>query len=68
MEFGECYELCSMSCLGDGPIHRIYCSSMGYLHIERDPSTHMVATLDSSIDLSLVDDAHWPFTSFLVVD
>ena len=41
---------------------------MGYLHIEHDPSTHMVATLDSSLDLSLFDDAHWPFASFLVSD
>ena len=40
----------------------------GYLHIEHDPLTHMVATLDSSLDLSLFDDAHWPFSSFLVGD
>ena len=66
MEFGECYDLCSMRCLGNGPIHNIDCSSMGYLHTEHDPSTRMVATLNSSLDLSLFDDAHWSFASFLV--
>ena len=45
-----------MRCLGDGPILSIDCSSMGYLYTEHDPSTHMVATLDSSLDLSLFDD------------
>ena len=68
MEFGECYDLCSIRYLGNGPIQSIYCSSMGHLHIEHDPSTHMVATLDFSLDLSLFDGAHWPFSSFLVVD
>ena len=68
MEFGECYDLCSMRCLSEGPIQSIDCSSMGYLLIEHNPSTHMVATLDSSIDLSLFDDAHWPFASFIVGD
>ena len=66
MEFGECYDLCSMRCLGDGPIQSIDCSSIRYLHSEHDPLTHMVATLDSSLDLSLFDDAHCPFASFLV--
>ena len=57
-----------MRCLGDGPIQSIDYSSMGYLHTKHDPSTHMVATLDSLLDLSLFDDAHWPFASFLVGD
>ena len=45
-----------MRCLGDGPILSIDCSSMGYLYTEHDPSTLMVATLDSSLDFSLFDD------------
>ena len=57
-----------MRYLGDGPIHSIDCSSIGYLHTKHDPSTHMVATLDSSLDLSLFDDVNWPFASFLVGD
>ena len=57
-----------LRCLGDGPIKSIDCSSMGYLHTEHDPSTHVVATLGFSLYLSLFDDAHWPFVSFLVGD
>ena len=68
MKFEVCYDLCSMRCLGDGSIQSIDCSIMGYLHTEHDPSTHMVATLDSSLDLSLFNDGHWPFASFLVGD
>ena len=68
MEFGECYDLCFMRCLGDGLIQSIDCSSTGYLHTEHDPSTHMVATLESSLDLSLFDDAHWSFALFIVGD
>ena len=41
---------------------------MGCLHTKHDPSVHIVAKLDSSLDLSLFDDAHWPFASFLVVN
>ena len=68
MEFRECYDLCSMRCLGDGPIQSIDSSSMGYLQTEYDPLTHLVATLDSSLDSSLFDDGHSSFASFLVVD
>ena len=38
------------------------------LHIEHHPSTHMIATLDSSLDFSLFDDVHWSFALILVVE
>ena len=53
-----------MRFLSDGLIQNYDCSNMGYLHIEHNPSTHMVATLD----LSLFDDVHWPFALILVVE
>ena len=65
MKSGVAY---SMRCLGDGSIPNFDCSSMEYLHIEHNPLMHMVATLDSSLELSLFFDAHWPISSFLVVD
>ena len=64
MEIEECYDLCPMRYLSDGPIQNYDCSNMGYLYIEHNPSTHMVATLD----LSLLDDAHWPFSLILVIE
>ena len=39
-------------------------SNMGYLHIELESCAYV----SSSLDLSLSDDIHWPFASFLVVD
>ena len=51
-----------------GFIQNYDCSRMGYLHIEHNPLMHMVATLDSSLKLSLFFDAHWPIVSFLVVE
>ena len=57
-----------MRCLGDGSIQKYDCSSMGYLHIEHNPLMHMVATLESSLELSLFFDAHWAIALFLVVD
>ena len=68
MEYKEWCSLCSMRCLGDGSITNYNCSSMGYLHIEHNPLMHMVATLDSSLELLLFFDAHWPIALFLVVD
>ena len=58
VEIEECYDLCPMRCLSDGPIQNYDCSYMVYLHIEHNSSTHMVATLDSSLDLSLFDHVH----------
>ena len=69
MEIEECYALCPMRCLSDGPIQNYdCCSNMGYLHIEHHLSTRMVAILDSSLDLSLFDDVHWPFALNFVVE
>ena len=62
MEVEECYDMCPMRCLSDGPIQNYDFSNMGYLHMEHHPSTHMVSTLDSVLDLSLFDDVHWPFS------
>ena len=56
-----------MRCLGGGSIQNYDCSSMGYLHIEHNPLMHMVATLDSALELSLFFDAHQPIDAFLVV-
>ena len=56
-----------MRCLGGGSIQNYDCSSMGYLHIEPNPLMHMVATLDSALELSLFFDAHQPISAFLVV-
>ena len=47
-----------MRCSSDGPIQNYDYSNMGYLHIEHIPSMHMVARLDSSLDLSLFDNVH----------
>ena len=63
MEIEECYDLCPMRCSSDGSIQNYDCSNMGYLHIEHNPSSHMVA-----IDLSLFDDVHWPFALIIVVE
>ena len=68
MEIEECYDLCPMRCSSDGLIQNYDCSNMGYLHIEHNPSKHKVATLDSSLDLSLFDDVHWSFALTLVVE
>ena len=68
MEIEECYDLCPMRCLSDGLIQKYDYSNMGYLHIEHHPSTHVVATLDSPLDLSLFYDVHWPFALILVVE
>ena len=67
MECAEWYSLYSMRCLGGGSIQNYDCSSMGYLHIEHNPLMHMVATLDSALELSLFFDAHQPIAAFLVV-
>ena len=56
-----------MRCFGGGSIQNYDCSSMGYLHIEHNPLMHMVATLDSVLELSLFFYAHQPITAFLVV-
>ena len=63
-----CYDLCPMRCSSDGPIQNNDCPYMGHLHIEHNPSTHMVATLDFSLDFSLFNDVHWPFALILVVE
>ena len=68
MEIEEFYDLRLMRCSSDGPIQNYDCSNIGYLHIEHNPLTNMVATLDSSLDLSLLDDVHWPFALILVVE
>ena len=57
-----------MRCQDDGSIRNFDCSSMSYFHIEHNPLMHMVAPLDSSLELSLFFDAHWLIASFLVVD
>ena len=62
MEIEECYDLCPMRCLSDGPIQNYDCSNMGY-PLELHPSMHMVDTLD----LSLFNDVYWPFALTLVV-
>ena len=56
-----------MSCLGGGSIKNYDFSCIWYLHIEHNPLMHMVATLDSSFELSLFVDAHRPIVAFLVV-
>ena len=68
MEGAEWYSLYSMRCTGDGSIRNFDCSNMRYFHIEHNPLMHMVATLDSSLELSLFFDAQWLIASFLVVD
>ena len=68
MEIEECYDLCPMRCLSDGPIQNYDYSNMGYLHIEHNSLKHMVSTLDSSLDLSLFNGVHWPFALILVVE
>ena len=55
-----------MRCLGSGSIKNYGCSSMGYLHIEHNPLMHMVATLDSALELSLFIDAHQLIAAFFV--
>ena len=68
MEYEEWCSLYSMRCLSDGSIPNYDCSSMGYLHIEHNPLMNMIVTLDSSLELSLFFDVHWPIALFLVVD
>ena len=46
------------------PTRGYNCSNMGYLHIELESCAYV----GSSLDLSLSDDIHWTFASFLVVD
>ena len=67
VEYVEWCSLYSMRCLGGGSIQNYDCSCIGYLHIDHNPLMHMVATLDSSFELSLFFDAHRPIATFLVV-
>ena len=66
MECAEWYSLYSMRCLGGGSIQNYDFLIMGYLHIEHNPLMHMVATLDSSLELSLFFDAHRSIVAFIV--
>ena len=65
VEFEEWCSLYSMRCLSGASIQNYDCSCMGYLRIEHNPLMHMVATLDSSLELSLFFDAHQPIAAFL---
>ena len=56
-----------MRCLGGGSIQNYDCLCIGYLHVEHNPWMHIVATLDSSFELSLFFDAHRPIAALLVV-
>ena len=38
-----------------------------FIYIEHSPLMHMVATLDSLLELSLFFNGHWPIASLLVV-